>query len=168
MNRRGGMRWFVTMTWVALASAGVWGQAQQAERAGAKAQEVVIRVTDPTGAGVRGAQVRVIPEPEHGPAKMETDGKGELALQLKPGGYAVFVGAAGFTSFAAHMDVKESGERQGFPVTLAIGATGSPSEIVPESEKDWLTLALYPFHQNVRIAPRELKGMPRKTVTVHN
>lgn len=151
---------------VSAAAAGAWGQGQQAVQPTVKAQEVVIRVTDPAGTNVRGAQVRVVPEPA--PAKMETDGKGELLLQLKPGGYAVFVRAAGFASSATHMDVKESGERQGFPVVLAIGASGSPSELVPVAEKDWLTLRLYPFHENTRISPAEFKTLPHTTVTVHN
>ncbi len=56
---------------------------------------VVIRVTDPSGAGVLHIPVRVIPSSDAA-TKMETDGKGQLALDLKPGGYAVFARAAGF------------------------------------------------------------------------
>lgn len=65
---------------------------------------VVIRVTDPSGAGVLHIPVRVIPSSDAA-TKMETDGKGQLALDLKPGGYAVFARAAGFKPGVAHIDV---------------------------------------------------------------
>jgi len=65
---------------------------------------VTIRVTDPSGAGVPHVPVRVIPAPDAA-TKMETDAKGQLALDLKPGGYAVFARAAGFKPGVAHIDV---------------------------------------------------------------
>jgi hypothetical protein len=162
------MRWRVGILWMVAGLAGLLDVLGMKGQTQTQPQVVVIRVTDSQGAGVAGAQVRVIPAGEIMPAKTETDGKGELALQLKPGGYAVFARAAGFKSVAAHIDVKARAEAQSFPVVLAVGETGSPKEIVPATEANWLTLGLYPFHAKVRISPEELKGMPRKTVIVRN
>src|SRR5277367_3280317 len=62
---------------------------------------VVIVVTDPSGAGAARAQIRVIPAPNPAP-KMETDDKGRLALELKPGGYALFALLGGFKELVTH------------------------------------------------------------------
>ncbi len=160
MNRRGGMRWLVMMTWVALANAGVWGQGQQAEPAGAKVQEVVIAVKDPLGAVVAGAQVRVA----HLPEKMATDANGELALQLKPGAYAVFVSEPGFVDAKTEVEVRSAGDTQTLPIVLQVANLGG----VMVTAADTLVLSLHPFHEDVHLKLAELKGMPRKTVTVHN
>jgi len=58
-------------------------------------QPVIIAISDPSGSPVPGAKIRVVPasDPEQ---KIKTDGKGQLALTLKPGGYALFGRATGF------------------------------------------------------------------------
>jgi hypothetical protein len=53
---------------------------------------VTLTVTDPTGERL---QIRVVPTPNPAP-KMETDEKGKLSLDLKPGGYALFARLSGF------------------------------------------------------------------------
>lgn len=50
---------------------------------------VTLTVTDATGARIPHLQIRVVPTPDPAP-KMETDEKGKLSLDLKPGGYALF------------------------------------------------------------------------------
>src|SRR5580693_4319451 len=128
---------------------------------------VSIRVTDPTGMGVAHAVIRIVPSPDPAPARMETDEKGQLAVELKTGGYALFVSAPGFKSVAMHIDVQGTKEVQGVPVRLEIGATGSPI-VYPASTKDDLRIAAYPYHEDVFLKPAELKAMPRTTLTVHN
>jgi hypothetical protein len=128
---------------------------------------VSIRVTEPTGIGVAHAVIRVVPSPDPAPAKMETDEKGQLALELKPGGYALFVSAPGFKPVAMHIEVQVTKEVQAVPIHLEIGATGSPI-VYPASTKDDLHIAAYPYHEDVFLKPAELKVMPRTTITVHN
>jgi hypothetical protein len=128
---------------------------------------VSIRVTEPTGMGVAHAVIRIVPSPDPTPAKMETDEKGQLALELKTGGYALFVSAPGFKSVAMHIEVLGTKEVQAVPVRLEIGAMGSPI-VYPASMKDDLQISAYPYHEDVFLKPAELKAMPRTTITVHN
>jgi hypothetical protein len=128
---------------------------------------VSIHVTEPTGMGVAHAVIRIVPSPDPAPAKMETDEKGQLALELKTGGYALFVSAPGFKSVAMHIDVQGTKEVQAVRIRLEIGATGSPI-VYPASTKDDLHIAAYPYHEDVFLKPTQLKAMPRTTITVHN
>jgi hypothetical protein len=128
---------------------------------------VSIRVTDPVGSGVAHAMIRIVPSPDPAPAKMETDEKGQLAVDLKTGGYALFVSAPGFKSVAMHIDVHGSKEVQAVSIRLEIGATGSPI-VYPASTKDDLHISAYPYHEDMLLKPAELKAMPRTTITVHN
>jgi hypothetical protein len=128
---------------------------------------VSIRVTEPTGMGVAHAVIRIVPSPDPAPSKMETDEKGQLVVDLKTGGYALFVSAPGFKSVAMHIDVQGTKEIQAVPIRLEIGATGSPI-VYPASTKDDLHIAAYPYHEDVFLKPADLKAMPRTTLTVHN
>src|SRR5579863_5967029 len=80
---------------------------------------VVIVVNDPSGTGIPGANIRVVPAPDPAP-KMETDSKGKLALNLKPGGYALFARSQGFKSLDTHFDVRDANEMQTVPVALQL------------------------------------------------
>jgi hypothetical protein len=132
---------------------------------------VTIRVTDPSGAGVPHVPVRVIPAPDAA-TKMETDAKGQLALDLKPGGYAVFARAAGFKPGVAHIDVAPPDAHaataaQTFTIALPLGATFSP-QVSPASSKDDLVISAFPYHEPQAFSPADLKTMPHITVTIHN
>ena len=137
---------------------------------------VTIRVTDPSGTGVPHAQVRVIPAPDRA-GKTETDEKGQLAVDLKPGGYAIFVRIAGFKSGVAHLDVvstylshadaRAAQPAQTFPIVLELGATGSPT-VSPISTKAGLLVSAYPYHDPVGFSFADLKAMPHITATFHN
>jgi hypothetical protein len=146
--------------------------AQQATTA-----RVAIGVTDPTGAALAHVQVRVVPAPD--PArKMETDEKGQVSLDLKPGGYAVFVRApAGFKGFSTHIDVREMKEVQTVPIVLQLAPTSSPTIVTPietrgehtlASSKADLMLFAYPYHDPTGFSFADLKSMPHITVTFHN
>lgn len=120
--------------------------------------------------------MRVIPAPD-GAGKMETDDKGQLALDLKSGGYAIFVTVAGFKTGIAHLDVigadlphdsnHAAKTPQTFPIMLQVGATGSPT-VSPISSKDGLLVSGYPYHDPVGFSFADLKSMPHITVTLHN
>ena len=155
--------------WVGLMAVGNclagFGQVQTSEAA--KVQAVVIKVTDPSGAAVGNAQVRIAPVPEKLPEKMETNDKGELTLQLKPGGYGMAVSAQGFAFYKSHLEVSGNSSPQNVPVALKLGPTGSPI-VEGKPEAGTITLLVAPFDEKFRVTKEELKGMARKTVTVHN
>ncbi len=127
---------------------------------------VTIVVTDPTGAGVSHAQARIVPAPDS-PRKMETDDKGQLSLELKAGGYAVFIRSAGFKASATHLEVREEKALQTFPVVLEIAAPGSPT-VSPASDRDGLLVIAYPYHERTVFKFPDLKTMPRTSARVHN
>jgi hypothetical protein len=136
-------------------------------RAQAVTSPVSIRVTDPSSSPVSKVSIRLAPSPDPAPQKMETDEKGQLTLNLKPGGYALFILVAGFKSVATHIEVRETKEVQIVPVRLEIASTGSPM-VLPASAKDDLHVVTYPYHLDAFLKPAELKAMPRTTVSVHN
>ena len=126
-----------------------------------------IQVKDPAGAAVRHVPIRLVPSPDPAPGKMETDEEGQLMLDLKPGGYALFISFAGFKSVATHIEVQGTKEVQIIPVRLEMGAMGSPM-VLPASSKDDLRVSAYPYHLDMFLKPSELKALPRTTITVHN
>jgi hypothetical protein len=131
---------------------------------------VTISVSDQTGAGIAHAQVRIVPGPDQASAKLETDDKGHLSLNLKTGAYAVFVSAQGFKKGNLHFDVAgpEGGEAsvvQGVLVVLRIGDTGGPIAVHP---KDSLELTADLYHAPVALSPADFRALPHVTITVHN
>jgi hypothetical protein len=128
---------------------------------------VSIRVTDPAGAAVAKAPVRIVPSVDPPSGKMETDEKGQVALDWKPGGYALFVEFAGFKSVATHIEVQNVKELEIIPVRLEIAPAGLPMAQTVSS-KDELRVSAYPYHSDVFLKPAELKALPRTTVAVHN
>jgi hypothetical protein len=127
---------------------------------------VTIVVTDPSGAGVPTANVRVVPAPDPS-FKLQTDSKGRLALNLKPGGYALFVSLLGFRKVVTHFDVHDAKEGQTVPISLRIGG-GSSVEVEPPRSKDDLELLMYPYTQRALLSGAELKSMPHIALTFHN
>jgi hypothetical protein len=127
---------------------------------------VAIAVNDPSGTGVPGATIRIVPAPDPA-SKLETGSKGRLTLDLKPGGYALFVRAQGFKGFETHFDVREAKDVQTISVPLQI-AGGSSAEVQPASAEDDLELRLYPYTARALLTPAEIKSMPHIAITVHN
>jgi len=133
---------------------------------------VSIRVTDPSGANISHAAIRVVPSPDPGPAKMETDEAGQLSLNLSTGSYALFVEARGFKSAATHIDIQGTKEVQIVPVRLEIGAIFSGPVVTPVLElttpTDELRVSAYTKREGLKLKVADLKSMPRTTVAVHN
>ncbi len=125
---------------------------------------VVITVSDPTGARVRNANVRLVPAPKDS-ANLQTNEAGSLWLNLQPGGYAVFVLTPGFKKSATHIEVHAGS--QTFPIMLEIAPTGSPM-VLPVEWKNDLILMNYPYHLPEAVSLSDLKAMPHVTVTIHN
>ena len=132
---------------------------------------VSIRVIDETGAVIPHAAIRVVPSPDPAPAKMETDQTGQLALNLKAGGYALFVKAPGFKPATTHIDVQGTKEVQIVPVRLEVVMVSGPVvtpvlDLTTPTEE--LRVSAYTKQENLTLKVAELKSMPRATVTVHN
>jgi hypothetical protein len=155
---------------LSLVGGGVWAgqEAGTATKPTTGLATVVIQVVDPSGARIPGAQVRVAPLPEKAPETMKADAKGELRLELKAGGYGVYVTSQGFMPLVTHMDVKGTGGVETFPVKLSIGRGGGVAVEETPGTRDWLAVSVYPFPDEFRVQAADLKAMARKTVTVHN
>jgi hypothetical protein len=132
---------------------------------------VTIKVSDPTGVGVAHANIRLVPIPAPVSARLETDERGTLSLNLKPGEYGMFVVVPGFKTARMHLDIAPPGEDvnavQQVAVTLQIGATGG-SNFTPVCPKDSLVLSAEPYHSPVILTPGEVHVLPHVTVKVHN
>ena len=128
-----------------------------------------ISVKDPSGAGIPHAEIRLVPSADL-PSKLETDNAGQLALDLKPGSYALFVTAQGFVNFRQRIEisapVSDSSSPQLVPVMLRIGPGGSGPAV--DNPKDALLLTADLYHQPVAIPPSEFRKLPHVTLKVHN
>jgi len=98
---------------------------------------------------------------------METNDRGELTLNLKPGGYALFVQMGGFTALPSHIGVRTSQEPQAIPVVMQLAPAGSPT-VYSASDKDALLLSASPYHPDVLLKAAQFKTLPHTSVTVHN
>jgi hypothetical protein len=128
---------------------------------------VTLSVTDQSGAGIPHTQVRVVPASDPAP-KMESDDKGKLSLDLKPGGYALFARSSGFKPLAIHFDVRATKELQTIPFVLELARNSGPVMVVPTTSKEDLVLLAYPYHEPASLSLKQLKALPHTTVTIHN
>lgn len=128
---------------------------------------LTIIVTDIKGAAIAHAQIRVVPA-ANSSAKLETDEKGRLSLDLKPGGYALFVQSPGFKKAANHVEVQSAHDAQSVSVVLQIADAGGPVAVQPASSKDSLLVLAFPYHQPWNVSAAEFKSMPHVTVMFHN
>lgn len=103
---------------------------------------------------------------------MQTDANGELAIQLDPGGHALFVSASGFTSEVRHIEVDPSRTNQEVPVLLRVGTYSGPVVVISDEQAaeyaSMLHLSAMPFHADWSITQQEFRRMPRTSVTVLN
>jgi hypothetical protein len=125
-----------------------------------------IVVTDPSGAVVPHAQIRLVPAPNPLPSVMETDAKGKLRLDLLPGGYALFVNSSGFKRSATHVMVQRATEGQTITVSLLIAPAGSHAVYSPGGPT--LLLSALPYHEDLRLTAADLKTLPHVSVSIHN
>jgi hypothetical protein len=130
---------------------------------------VSFRVTDASGTSLAKVAIRLTPSLDPALHKMQTDEKGQLALDLKPGSYALFVNFQGFTPIETHFIVKTSQEIQVVPIQLEIGGQDSPG-VHRDAVRliDELKVSAYTKPESLNLKVADLKGMPRTTVSVHN
>jgi hypothetical protein len=130
---------------------------------------VIIRVSDQSGAGIAHAQIRLVPSRDPAPAELETDDRGQCAINLKAGGYALAVSAQGFKNWAESIYIATAAGQpsvsQVVPVLLQIGATGSPVPVYPQ---DSLVLTADPDPVPLVLSPADFHALPHVTMTAHN
>lgn len=97
---------------------------------------------------------------------METDAKGRLSLDLKPGGYDLLVQMPGFKKFTTHVEVLASKEGQTILVVLQAEPGGAAE--VAGAPTDVLVLWSYPYYDAVRISASDFKALPHLRVSIHN
>jgi hypothetical protein len=125
---------------------------------------VTIVVTDPNGAVVPHAQVRLTPAPDPTPGVMETDEKGKLRIDLLPGEYSLSVSRAGFKRSDAKVVVKQATDGQTITVSLEVGAFTDPISVTSDPE----ILLTVPSHDSIKLSVAQLKALPHISVTIHN
>jgi hypothetical protein len=127
---------------------------------------VAITVVDESGARVPHAQIRVVPPPDPVPANLETDDRGRLSLDLKPGAYGLFVQMLGFKSFATRVEVQTAKEVQTIVVVLQAGRIGGVEATA--ASPDVLVLRVYPYYDVARLSVPDFKLLPHIRVGLHN
>ena len=76
-----------------------------------RASSVTITVTDPSGAAVLHAQIKVLPWPQATKKNLETNEYGKVLLNLTSGGYDVFVTNPEFKPWNKHIQVQDASEQ---------------------------------------------------------
>jgi len=131
---------------------------------------VTFRVSDPSGAAIPHAQVRLVPSPEPAAPKLETDDHGQLSISLKSGGYALFVFAQGFRIDTRHIDIRipegQAGASHVVPVVLEVGRGGGPVESTAVEGN--LVLTANPDQASVALSSADFRALPHITITVQN
>jgi hypothetical protein len=131
---------------------------------------VVIQMSDISGAGIPRAQVRVVPAPDKPPAKMETDAQGHLSLDLKPGGYALFVSAQGFRKDTRHVDIGTPDRASAAQIVSVVLSpdSGGGVTVFPTAVEGSLLPSAYPYHAPALISLADFRALPHITVKVNN
>jgi len=127
---------------------------------------VTIVVTDPNGAVVPHAQVRLTPVPDPTPGVMETDEKGKLRVDVLPGEYALSVSRTGFKRSDSNVVVKRATDGQTITVSLEVGANPNIGQIYVTSGPE--IMFTVPSHDPIKLGTTELKALPHVSVTIHN
>jgi hypothetical protein len=128
-------------------------------------------VSDQTGASIPHAQIRIVPASEPAPAKLETDDHGQLSLNMKAGGYALYASAQGFTRYIGHIDISISEGKasvgQLIVAVLEVGHGGGVT-VYPAAVEGSLALTADPYHDPVMLSSSDFHALPHVTITVHN
>src|SRR5262245_17034693 len=91
------------------------------------------RVTDPNGALIAGAQVKLIDEGTNESRALKTDGNGSFTTSLlRPGSYRLEVEKEGFHKYSETLVVHVNQEARG-EVTLSVGGPGMPDIIITDA-----------------------------------
>ena len=84
---------------------------------------ITIVVTDPSGAVVPHAQIKLSPSPTTAPLNLETGADGELLVDLTPGSYDLSVTLAGFKRWNQHIQVPDTAPQT---ISVVLKVDGCP------------------------------------------
>jgi hypothetical protein len=124
---------------------------------------ISVLVTDVSGARVPHAQVRLT-QAATVDMHMETDEKGELDFDLRPGSYELSAGRRGFKEFKINIEAPAA-KRQTIPIVLQTGQF--VDGVFMNTSPTTLELR-FPFRNPVPLRAPDLQVRPHITVTVHN
>jgi hypothetical protein len=134
----------------------------------AKSPKVKITVSDPNGARIPHARIKIVLAPDNYASKLETDDAGIVLFEVAAGGYALFVSSPGFRPTSQHLSVGSAEDQASTPqavsVTLQVGPTGSAGIYQGGS----LVLVADPYSSPVALSVNEFHAMPHVTMKVHN
>jgi hypothetical protein len=99
-------------------------------QAEAKTGSVQVDVVDPGGGAIAGAEIRIQLCPQGPVQKFVVDKSGKLLVDLRPGGYDVFISSPGFRQETREIKVQEA-SRQELSVTLEVGSYSGPTVVAP-------------------------------------
>jgi Carboxypeptidase regulatory-like domain len=134
----------------------------------AETNDVVVVVSDQSGAGIPQAQITIEPRPGNSPEKVKTDDNGHASHRLKAGEYSLSISAQGFATATQPLRVSDRNGAdciaQEVKVTLKIGASSSPTLIyAPDS-----LVVSDPYHLPIVLSPADFRALPHITIKVHN
>ena len=130
---------------------------------------VTIVVTDPNGAVIPHAQVRLTPAPNSTPALMETGEEGKLRVDVLPGEYSLSVSRAGFKQSDSSVLVGRATEGQTITVSLEVGGSPNIGQVSPIYVTTGPELLLSAAgHDPIKLGATDLKSLPHISITIHN
>ena len=124
---------------------------------------VTVQVTDPSGAPIPNAHIELLPFPDSAKSELQADQRGQLSLNLKPGGYCAAFSSPGFVVLQGHFDLRG-------PVTVPVKLSiGGCTECVAVMALDGTSLAVttLPYRQTF-ITLSYLRAMRHISLTVRS
>jgi len=130
---------------------------------------VEFKVIDVQGAAIRGATIRITPNPDSTRLSFETDHNGTRVVNAGPGDYSLSVTRSGFARYSSTLKISEGDSPQAVRVEMKVGSTGSPWNIAPSPPADQLRVehAYFPGEAAV-LTPDDLQLLPHISITVRN
>lgn len=130
---------------------------------------VEFKVTDIQGAPIRGATIRVTPNPDTTRLSFETDRDGAAVVAAGTGDYDFRVTRAGFAAYSSAFKIGGVAPLQSVQVAMKVGSTGSPEYFIPPPPANELRVesAYFPGESAV-LTPNDLKGLRHMSAMVRN
>jgi hypothetical protein len=130
---------------------------------------VEFKVIDIQGAAIYGATIRITPNPDSTRLSFETDRKGTVVVTAGPGDYNFRVTRSGFAVYSSAFKLTEDAPPRSIQVTMKVGSTGSPENIIPPPPANELRVeSVYFPGESAVLTPDDLKGLRHISATVRN
>ena len=127
----------------------------------ATSAEITGSVTDPTGAAIPGAEVRLIEASTNFTTALQTNAQGVYYMRLLSGTYTIEVKFQGFKTFTASNLRIVTGQRLRRDITLDLGDVAETVEVV--AEVGAVTLQTDTAEYSTELPPQIVQGLPTIT-----